>query len=68
MQEKKILKIGNAQWQKACFVPTKADAFVTSFRKWLSKYSNCEVGWKNISNLDLPTPSSKEQLMERYLI
>ncbi|KAK4842086.1 hypothetical protein QYF36_015535 [Acer negundo] len=33
----KILDVGPANWHKACFVPTKSDAFVVCFRKWLNR-------------------------------
>jgi len=37
---------GPTNWQKACFVPTKSDALVVGFRKWLNKYAGGQVDWR----------------------
>uniref|UniRef100_A0A0D6R5K1 Rieske domain-containing protein n=1 Tax=Araucaria cunninghamii TaxID=56994 RepID=A0A0D6R5K1_ARACU len=66
LEERKLQGYGQTNWEKACYVPTKADAFVVAFRKWLKKYSNGGVPWgTKFSGLLPPTPS-KEQLMDRY--
>lgn len=39
------MEAGISNWQKACFVPTKADADVVAFRKWLTKYAGGKVDW-----------------------
>ena len=31
------MDIGPSNWLKACFVPTKSDACIVGFRKWLNK-------------------------------
>ncbi|KAK1582319.1 hypothetical protein Q3G72_013958 [Acer saccharum] len=64
--EHKIMDVGPANWHKACFVPTKSDAFVTGFRRWLNKYSDGQINWggKFISGTLPPSPP-REQLMDR---
>ncbi|TYK09954.1 Ty3/gypsy retrotransposon protein [Cucumis melo var. makuwa] len=64
--ERKILDVGTANWQKACFLPTKSDAKVVAFRRWLNKYSDGHVGWRGKFSGILPPSPPKEQLMERY--
>ncbi|KAK9105491.1 hypothetical protein Scep_022335 [Stephania cephalantha] len=64
--ERKILDVGSENWQKACFVPTKADALVVGFRKWLRKYSNNQIDWRSKFSTMLPPSPPKEQLMDRY--
>lgn len=57
--------IGLLNWHKACFVPTKADINVVSFRRWLNKYSGGEVDWRTKFSGDLPPTPPREQLMDR---
>ncbi|CAK7339115.1 unnamed protein product [Dovyalis caffra] len=64
--ERKIMDIGPAKWQKACFVPTKADAFVVGFRRWLNKYSGGQVDWRGKYSGALPPTPPREQLLDRY--
>lgn len=63
-------EIGSINWDKACFVPTKTDANVVSFRRWLKKYcSDGQVDWgtKKYNNGFLPPPPPpRHQLMDRY--
>ncbi|CAN1355767.1 Protochlorophyllide-dependent translocon component 52, chloroplastic [Linum perenne] len=51
---------------KSCFVPTKADALVVGFRRWLKKYAGDGVDWRGKYSGDLPPTAPKEQLMDRY--
>ncbi|CAJ1938545.1 unnamed protein product [Sphenostylis stenocarpa] len=46
VEEQKIMDIGPNNWQKACFVPTKSDAIVIGYRKWLKKYAGGQVDWR----------------------
>ncbi|KAF8010473.1 hypothetical protein BT93_J1185 [Corymbia citriodora subsp. variegata] len=39
----RIMEVGSSNWQKACFVPTKSDALVVGFRKWLNKCAGGQV-------------------------
>ncbi|KAL5765294.1 hypothetical protein ACOSQ2_017888 [Xanthoceras sorbifolium] len=67
--EGKIMNAGPTNWQKACFVPTKADAFVTGLRRWLQKYSGGQINWgawKFSTASALPPTPPREQLMDRY--
>ncbi|KAL5765300.1 hypothetical protein ACOSQ2_017894 [Xanthoceras sorbifolium] len=66
--EQKIMEVGSANWHKACFVPTKSDAFVVGFRKWLNKYSDGQINWGagKFSSGTLPPAPPREQLMDRY--
>ncbi|CAN1283717.1 Protochlorophyllide-dependent translocon component 52, chloroplastic [Linum perenne] len=64
--EHKIKEIGTANWHKSCFVPTKADALVVGFRRWLNKYAGGGVDWRGKYSDDLPPTAPKEQLMDRY--
>ncbi|OMO57866.1 Pheophorbide a oxygenase [Corchorus olitorius] len=67
VQERKIEDIGGSKnWQKACFVPTKSDALVVGFRRWLNKYSDGEVDWRGKFSGALPPSPPREQLLERY--
>ncbi|CAN1150019.1 Protochlorophyllide-dependent translocon component 52, chloroplastic [Linum perenne] len=65
-KEHKIKEIGTANWHKSCFVPTKADALVVGFRRWLNKYAGGGVDWRGKYSDDLPPTAPKEQLMDRY--
>ncbi|KAJ9541433.1 hypothetical protein OSB04_027939 [Centaurea solstitialis] len=66
VEEKKVLEAGLENWQKACFVPTKADANVVAFRKWLKKYSDGQVQWGNKFDGSLPPTPPREVLLDRY--
>ncbi|KAJ6810756.1 protochlorophyllide-dependent translocon component 52, chloroplastic [Iris pallida] len=66
VEERKIAEAGPSNWQTACFVPTKSDAQVIAFRKWLRKYSYNKVDWGAKSNELLPPTPAREQLMDRY--
>ncbi|KAF2314552.1 hypothetical protein GH714_027527 [Hevea brasiliensis] len=65
IEERKIMDAGSSNWQKACFVPTKSDAQVVAFRKWLKKYSDGQINWGEKFS-GLPPSPPKEQLMDRY--
>lgn len=60
------MDIGLANWQKACFVPTKSDAFVVGFRRWLKKYAGGQVDWRGKYSGALPPTPPREELMDRY--
>nr|XP_043631434.1 protochlorophyllide-dependent translocon component 52, chloroplastic-like [Erigeron canadensis] len=64
IEEKRLMEAGD--WQKACFVPTKSDANVIAFRKWLKKYAGDQVDWGNKFDRSLPPTPPREQLMDRY--
>ncbi|TYK09956.1 protochlorophyllide-dependent translocon component 52 [Cucumis melo var. makuwa] len=66
IEERKISDVGPSNWQKACFVPTKSDAKVVAFRRWLNRYSDGQVDWRGKFNGILPPSPPKEQLMDRY--
>ncbi|KAK4266676.1 hypothetical protein QN277_027561 [Acacia crassicarpa] len=66
VQEHKIMDVGPSNWQKACFVPTKSDALVVGYRKWLKKYSGGQVEWRGKYSGLLPPSPPREQLMDRY--
>ncbi|TXG72563.1 hypothetical protein EZV62_001142 [Acer yangbiense] len=64
--ERKIVEAGSANWLKTCFVPTKSDAFVVGFRRWLKKYSGGQIDWGGkFSTGTLPLTPPREQLMDR---
>ncbi|KAF9609181.1 hypothetical protein IFM89_013571 [Coptis chinensis] len=65
LEERKITDIGPSNWQRACFVPTKADALVVAFRKCLRKYSGGQVDFGTKYSGLLPPSPPKEQLMDR---
>ncbi|KAJ6694608.1 IRON-SULFUR DOMAIN CONTAINING PROTEIN [Salix koriyanagi] len=65
-QERKFMDVGPANWQKACFVPTKSDALVVGYRRWFNKYSGGQVDWKGKYCGALPPTSPREQLFDRY--
>ncbi|OVA19583.1 Pheophorbide a oxygenase [Macleaya cordata] len=66
LEEHKLIDVGYNNWQKACFVPTKSDALVVAFRKWLRKYSGGQIDWGTKFRGTLPPTPPKEQLMDRY--
>ncbi|KAK1411018.1 hypothetical protein QVD17_37562 [Tagetes erecta] len=66
IEEKKLMEADPSNWQKLCFVPTKSDAKVAAFRKWLKKYSGGQIDWGNKLNGSLPPTPPREQLMDRY--
>ncbi|XP_076938526.1 protochlorophyllide-dependent translocon component 52, chloroplastic-like [Bidens hawaiensis] len=66
VQEEKLMKAGPSNWQKCCFVPTKADTMVAFYRTWLKKYAGGQVYWGTNINGHLPPISPREQLMDRY--
>ncbi|XXG48478.1 hypothetical protein AAC387_Pa02g2915 [Persea americana] len=69
VEERKIAGVGQSNWLKACFVPTKSDALVVGFRRWLKKYAGSEVSWGAKFRDGLPTlppTPPREQLMDRY--
>ncbi|XP_045821144.1 protochlorophyllide-dependent translocon component 52, chloroplastic-like [Trifolium pratense] len=66
VEEKKIMDVGQENWHKACFVPTKSDALVIGFRKWLKKYAGGQVDWRGKYSGALPPTPPREQLLDRY--
>ncbi|KAI3794836.1 hypothetical protein L1987_37476 [Smallanthus sonchifolius] len=65
-QEKKLNEVGQSNWQKVCFVPTKADANVVAYRKWLNKYAGGQINWGTKFDGPLPATPPRDQLMDRY--
>ncbi|XP_076883894.1 protochlorophyllide-dependent translocon component 52, chloroplastic-like [Bidens hawaiensis] len=65
-QEKKLMEAGQSNWQKVCFVPTKSDANVVAYRKWLKKYAGGQIHWGNKFNESLTPTPPRDQLMDRY--
>ncbi|KAL8201637.1 hypothetical protein R6Q57_010784 [Mikania cordata] len=66
VEEKKLMEADPCDWQKLCFVPTKSDANVVAYRKWLKKYSKGQINWGNNFDRSLPPSPPREQLMDRY--
>lgn len=66
VEEQKLKEVGPLNWHKSCFVPTKADAHVVAFRRWLNKYGGTQVDWRNKYTGTLPPTPPREQLMDRY--
>ncbi|EPS70272.1 hypothetical protein M569_04488, partial [Genlisea aurea] len=66
VEERKLTEIGSLNWHKSCFVPTKSDALVVGFRRWLNKYGGTGVDWgkTNFTGVLPPTPP-REQLFDR---
>ncbi|MFS7966211.1 putative pheophorbide a oxygenase [Helianthus anomalus] len=50
---------------ESMFVPTKSDAKVIAFRKWLKKYYGGRIDWGNKFNESLPPTPPSEQHMDR---
>ncbi|GAB4861533.1 hypothetical protein Ancab_036724 [Ancistrocladus abbreviatus] len=66
VEEHKIMEVGPSNWQRACFLPTKSDAKVVAFRRWLKRYSGGQVDWGEKFDGSLPPPPPREQLLDRY--
>ncbi|KAK1411187.1 hypothetical protein QVD17_37733 [Tagetes erecta] len=60
------MDLGHSNWQKAYFVPSKADANVVAFRKWLKKYAGGQFDWGTKVNGSLQPTRPREQLLDRY--
>ncbi|AFZ46685.1 Pheophorbide a oxygenase [Cyanobacterium stanieri PCC 7202] len=61
-QERYLEKLGGSEkYEKACYLPTKADLYVTEFRQWVNKY-NAEL----FPHQNLPATPTHETLLERY--
>ncbi|KAL1557444.1 Flavonoid 8-hydroxylase 2, chloroplastic [Salvia divinorum] len=66
MEERKLREVGALNWHRSCYVPTKSDALVVAFRRWLNKYGGAQVDWRDRYTGELlPTPP-REQLFDRY--
>ncbi|KAJ0802018.1 hypothetical protein HanPI659440_Chr03g0124491 [Helianthus annuus] len=59
------MQVGQLDWQKACFVPTKADANVVAYRKWMKKYACGKIDLG--TEFDGYLPHTANQLMDRLL-
>ncbi|XP_057539027.1 protochlorophyllide-dependent translocon component 52, chloroplastic-like [Amaranthus tricolor] len=67
VQERNIMEAGPTNWHKVCYVPTKADAILSGYRRWLNKYSNGGVNWGSKFNGGaLPPTPLREELLDRY--
>ncbi|KAI7739464.1 hypothetical protein M8C21_021911 [Ambrosia artemisiifolia] len=66
VQEEKLMAAGLSNWNKVCFVPTKADTIVALYRTWLKKYAGGQFDWGTKFNGSLPPIPPREQLMDRY--
>ncbi|XP_012835176.1 PREDICTED: protochlorophyllide-dependent translocon component 52, chloroplastic-like [Erythranthe guttata] len=66
VEERKLMEVGSINWQKSCFVPTKADALVLAFRRWLNKYGGTKVDWGTKFTGLLPPTPHREQPFDRY--
>ncbi|XP_057956452.1 protochlorophyllide-dependent translocon component 52, chloroplastic [Malania oleifera] len=66
VEERKIMDVGPSNWQRACFLPTKSDALVVGFRKWLKKHAGGQVDWGTKFSGALPPTPPRERLMDRY--
>ncbi|KAH6759674.1 ACD1-like protein [Perilla frutescens var. frutescens] len=66
VEERKLKDVGPLNWHKACYVPTKSDALVVAFRRWLNKYGGTQVDWRDKYTGLLPPTPPREQLFDRY--
>ncbi|XP_041990349.1 protochlorophyllide-dependent translocon component 52, chloroplastic-like [Salvia splendens] len=66
MEERKLRNVGALNWHKSCYVPTKSDALVVAFRRWLNKYGGAQVDWSDKYTGELPPTPPREQLFDRY--
>ncbi|KAH7661824.1 Pheophorbide a oxygenase protein [Dioscorea alata] len=66
LEEQKIAEVGHSNWLKACYVPTKSDAMVTAFRRWLIKHADGQIHWPTKFSNYLSPSLPKEQIMDRY--
>ncbi|KAM0003844.1 putative pheophorbide a oxygenase [Helianthus debilis subsp. tardiflorus] len=57
------MKVGQSNWQKACFVPTKADANMVAYRKWMKKYADTQIDLG--TEFDGYLPRTANQFMDR---
>ncbi|KAH9604004.1 hypothetical protein KSS87_023607 [Heliosperma pusillum] len=66
VEERRLLQKGG-KWQKGYYMPTKSDAMVVAFRKWLDKYAGEGVDWGNkFVATQLPPTPRRDMLFDRY--
>jgi phenylpropionate dioxygenase-like ring-hydroxylating dioxygenase large terminal subunit len=54
-------------YAQSCYMPTKADVYVSAFRKWTSQIANGGPAWpKGMSTALPPQETSREALLDRY--
>ncbi|MDB9528763.1 Rieske 2Fe-2S domain-containing protein [Oscillatoria sp. CS-180] len=61
LQERLLEKAGNQSYAQACYLPTQADRYVITFRKWISDFQADPFAGQT-----LPPASSTDALMDRY--
>ncbi|KAG0586016.1 hypothetical protein KC19_2G056900 [Ceratodon purpureus] len=67
-QERNLRDVTNGhveKWNKAFFMPTKADRYVGAFRQWLSRHGGNGVPYVTGSTLP-PLVTKREDLLDRY--
>jgi phenylpropionate dioxygenase-like ring-hydroxylating dioxygenase large terminal subunit len=58
-----------AAWNyaKSCYMPTKADVYVSAFRKWITEIAGGGPAWpKGMSTALPPQETTREALLDRY--
>ncbi|MBF2056669.1 MAG: Rieske 2Fe-2S domain-containing protein [Cyanobacterium sp. T60_A2020_053] len=61
-QERYLDKLGGSEkYAQACYLPTKADLFVSEFRKWVNKFAG-----ELFPDQSFPPTPTHEVLLERY--
>jgi len=58
-----------ATWNyaKSCYMPTKADVYVSAFRKWITEIAGGGPAWpKGMSRTLPPQETTREALLDRY--
>ncbi|KAI7742845.1 hypothetical protein M8C21_010658, partial [Ambrosia artemisiifolia] len=66
VQEEKLMETSPSNWEKTCFVPTKADGNVVAYRKWLKQYAGGKIDWGTKSIAAVTPMPTREQLLDRY--
>lgn len=56
---------GAGNWFKVCYVPTTADAYVISFRKWLRDFAGGAPDWAGRFDKRSPPSPPRRIILDR---
>jgi len=60
-------KVDGKSYAQSCYMPTKADVYVSAFRKWVSQIAGGGPAWPKGMDTSLPPQeTSREALLDRY--
>jgi len=66
VMERNLEHVGASKWNNRYYLPTKADAYVKGFRKWLNTLAGGAPDWGGRFENRLPPSPPKRLMMDRY--